>query len=83
MDFSIGNIKHYLHPNLARNLYSYTKTNETYIIKKYHGCTCSLATSNPCWRKTKNKYKHKGKIYLTKNTVRELKQLKVSVTNFQ
>ena len=21
MDFSIGNIKHYLHPNLARNLY--------------------------------------------------------------
>ena len=33
--------------------------------------------------KNKKKYKHKGKIYLTRKTVRELKQLKVSVTNFQ
>ena len=47
------------------------------------GDKCSLAASNPYWRKTKKKYKHKGKIYLTRKTVRELKQLKVSVTNFQ
>ena len=48
------------------------------------GDKCSLAASNPYWRKKKKKkYKHKGKIYLTRKTVRELKQLKVSVTNFQ
>ena len=47
------------------------------------GDKCSLAASNPYWRKTKKKYKHKGKIYLTRKTVRELKQLKVSVTNLQ
>ena len=47
------------------------------------GDKCSLAASNHYWRKTKKKYKHKGKIYLTRKTVRELKQLKVSVTNFQ
>ena len=100
-DFSIDNIKHYLHPELVRNLYGYTETSETYIIKKYHGCTkrnkngtqkiidyargdkCSLATSNPYWRKAKNKYKYKGKIYLTRKTVKELKQLNISVTNFQ
>ena len=39
MDFSIDNITNYLHPNLVRDLYGYTETNKTYIIKKYHGCT--------------------------------------------
>ena len=95
--FSIDNISHYLHPNLVRNLYGYTETNETYIIKKYHkkdintrkiidygrGDKYSLATSNPYWRKTKSKYKHNWKIYLTRKTVGELKQLKASVTIFQ
>ena len=41
-------------------------------------CQQSLLEKNK-----KKKYKHKGKIYLTRKTVRELKQLKVSVTNFQ
>ena len=34
------------------------------------------------WRKTKDKCTYKGKTYLTRKTVRELRQLKTSVINF-
>ena len=43
---------------------------------------CSKATINPHWRETKDKYKYKGKLYLKRQTIRELRQLKTSVMNF-
>ena len=43
---------------------------------------CSKATNNPYWRETKDKYRYKGRLYLTRKTVRELRQLKISVMYF-
>ena len=43
---------------------------------------CSKPKLYPYWRKTKDKYTCKGKTCLTRKTVRELRQLKRKVLNF-
>ena len=52
------------------------------IIDYFRGDKCSKPTPCPHWRKTKDKYTYKGKTYLTRKSVRELRQLKLSVINF-
>ena len=52
------------------------------IIDYVRGDKCLKVTINPYWRETKDKFKYKGKLYLTKKIVRELRQLKISVVSF-
>ena len=52
------------------------------IIDDVRGDNCSKATNNLYWRETKDKYRYNGKLYITRKTVRELRQLKKGVMNF-
>ena len=51
------------------------------FIEHFRGDKCSKPKGYPYWRKTKDKYIYKGKTYLTRKTVRKLKQLKINVVN--
>ena len=52
------------------------------LIDYFRGDKCSKPTFYPYWRKTKDKYTYKGKTCFTRKTVRELRQLKRKVLNF-
>ena len=51
------------------------------FIEYFRGDRCSKSTGYPYQRKTNDKYIYKGKTYLTRKTVHELKQLKINVVN--
>ena len=50
-----------------------SRTGTRKIIDYIRGDKCSKATNCPYWRETKDKYRYKGKLYLTRKTVRELR----------
>ena len=84
----LGNLCGWTHTNgtyIIKNDHGWKKRNRNgtrKIIDYIRGHKCSKATNYPYWRETKDKYRYKGKPYLTRKTVRELRQLKISVMNF-
>ena len=58
------------------------KNQEWYAQDYYVRDKCSKATNNPYWREPKDICRYKGKLYLRRKTVCELRQLKIIMMNF-